>query len=88
MCHTEQLHRHYFPSGSEMAAPHLYGSSPLLPTGGAVDFHGFGCHSRKYLLATDADGKTSFQAYCRLRLVFVSDKVFIGRGRGNDRSGE
>ena len=88
MCHTEQSHRHYFPSGSEMAAPHLYGSSPLLPTSGAVDFHGFGCLSRKHLPTTDADGKTSFQICYRLRPVSVSDIVFPGRGRGNDRREE
>ena len=88
MCHTEQSHRHYFPSGSEMAAPHLYGSSPLLPTSGTVDIHGFGCLSRKHLPTTDADGKISFQTDCRLRPVFVSDKVFPGRDRGNDRSEE
>ena len=86
MCHTEQSHRHYFPSGSEMAAPHLYGWSPLLPTSGAVDIHGFGCFSRKHLPTTDADGKASFQICCRLRPVSVSDKVFPCRGRGNDRS--
>ena len=33
---TEQSYRHNFPSGSEMAAPHLYGTSPSLPTNGAV----------------------------------------------------
>ena len=57
-----------------------------LPTSGAVDIHGFGCLSRKHLPTTDADGMTSFQTNCRLRLVSVSDKVFPCRGRGNDRS--
>ena len=71
-----------------MAAPHLYGSSPLLPTSGAVDIHRFGCLSRKYLPTTDADGKTPFQNDCRLRPVSVSDKVFLCRGRGNDRREE
>ena len=41
--------------------------------------------SRKHLPTTDADGKTPFQINCRLRPVSVSDKVFHGRGRGNDR---
>ncbi|MDE7421420.1 MAG: hypothetical protein K2N35_14575 [Muribaculaceae bacterium] len=44
--------------------------------------------SRKHLPTTDADGKTPFQNDCRLRPVSVSDKVFPGRGRGNDRREE
>ena len=71
-----------------MAAPHLYGSSPLLPTSGAVDIHGFGCLSRKHLPTTDADGKTPFQNDCRLRPGSVSDIVFPGRGCGNNRREE
>ena len=44
--------------------------------------------SRKLKPMTDADGKVSFQTDCRLRPVSVSDKVFPGRGRGNDRREE